>query len=243
MEILDQSVVRGLQHTLKAVAAVIFILILHPKVLIAQETILNLVKVRDDQNRPIYSEIFRFPASVPEKAHPLAETTEQGLLEISFKCKQGTRIQARPYSKSYTYSKKAYCRPSLELKVEPIRVVQRLQLNLDKALEANDYATATLIANELANIETRDGQGVFGAEAESFALVYATKLFSVEEGIVFDSAQNKVVMSRDLQGEIRQYQNENGLPNTGNLDYPTTSAIANTSSESIRYHIYEASDM
>ena len=177
---------------------------------------------------------------MPEKSLPLDETDDQGELKLSFVCPQGTRIQARPYSKAYTYSKKAYCRPTLVLRVDPINVMMRLQANLDKALESVDYPTAILIANELANIETREGKGVTGRAAENRAIVYAEKAFGVTNGVVFDGAQGKMVMAPQLQAKVREYQSLNGLKETGQLDYNTVSTLAGTSSGAVRYTAYGA---
>jgi hypothetical protein len=131
----------------------------------------------------------------------------------------------------------------LELRVDPINVAVRLQENLDKALASNDYATATLIANELANIETREGKGVTGRAAENFAIVYAEKAFGVINGVVFDHVQGKVVMAPKLKAKVREYQSLMGLKKTGQLDYKTVSTLAGTSSGAVRYTAYGANPM
>ncbi len=234
--------IRRRKHALSAIALVVLLAIVPgpPK---AQEITLTQVRVRNDQNQPVYSEIVQIPPTVPEKSLPLDETDDQGVLNLSFVCPQGTRIQARPYSKAYTYSKKAYCRPTLELRVDPINVMVRLQANLDKALEAEDYATAMLIANELANIETREGKGVTGRAAENFAIVYAEKAFGVINGVFFDRVQGMAVMAPELQAEVRKYQRLMGLNQTGQLDYKTVSTLAGTSSGAVRYTAYGANPM
>lgn len=229
--------IRRRKHALPAIALAVLLAIVPgpPK---AQEITLTQVRVRNDQNQTVRSEIFLFPPTVPEKPLPLDETDDQGELKLSLVCPQGTRIQARPYSKAYTYSKKAYCRPTLELRVDPIKVMARLQENLDKALESEDYATAILIANELANIETREGKGVTGREAETWAIFYAEKALRVTSGVVFDRAQGKAVMAPKLQAKVREYQSLKGLKETGQLDYKTVSTLAGTSSGAVRYTAY-----
>ncbi len=227
-------------HALSAIALAVLLAIGPSPPKAAQKITLTQVRVRNDQNQPVPSEIFRFPPTVPEKPVPLDQTDDQGELKLSFVCPQGTRIQARPYSKAYTYSKKAYCRPTLELRVDPIKVMVRLQENLDKALESEDYATSMLIANELANIEPREGKGVTGRTAENFAIVYAEKAFGVTNGVVFDRAQGKVVMGPKLHAKVHEYQSQKGLKETGLLDYKTVSTLAGTSSGAVRYTSYGA---
>ncbi len=231
--------IRRRKHALSAIALVVLLAIVPapPK---AQEITLTQVRVQNDQNQPVYSEIVQIPPTEPEKSLRLDETNDQGVLNLSFVCSQGTRIQARPYSKAYTYSKKAYCRPTLELRVDPINVMMRLHKNLGKALESEDFATALLIANELANIETRGGKGVTGRAAETLAIEYAGMAFGIIGGVIFDRAQGKKVMALKLQAKVREYQRQKGLKETGQLDYKTVSTLAGTSSGAVRYTSYGA---
>ena len=234
--------IRRRKHALSAIALAVLLAIVPgpPK---AQEITLTHVRVRDDQNKPVYSEIFLLPPTVPEQLIPLDETDKQGELKLNFVCLQGTRIQAQPYSLAFTYSKKAHCRPTLELRVDSINVMTRLQANLGKALESEDYATAVLIANELASTETREGKGVAGFQAETLAIYYAEKAFGVTGGVAFDYAQGKAVMAPVLHAKVRKYQSQMGLKMTGQLDYKTISTLAGTSSGAVRYSDYGANPM
>lgn len=237
----DDQAAKCIQRRKHSLSAITFAMLLAivPDLPKAQEIMLTLVTVRDDQNHPVYSEIVQIPPKVPEEALPLNETDrETGDLVLNFVCSAGTRIQAQPYSLAYHNSRKAHCRSTMEFRVEPIHVGLRLQLNLTKAVDAEDYATATLIANELANIETREGFGVSGVEAESLAVVYAATAFGVTDGAVFDRAQGKTVMTAGLKAEVLKYQSQMGLKETGQLDYKTVSALAGTSSGAVRYIAY-----
>jgi len=234
------------KHCKNALDVIVFvaILVIESGLTNAQQITLTRVSVRDDKNQPVISEIWQFLPIYPEKGIPVGETNKQGELELSLVCPQGTRIEARPHSLEYTYSKKAFCKTSLKLKVDSIKVSKQLQKNLDMALLSKNYAVATLIANELASFKNRTKSDISGQNAEMLAIVYAGLAFGVVDGgITFDPAQGKAVMTSKLQEKIRKYQRQIGIKETGRLDYKTVSTLAGVSSGTLRYYLYNANKL
>ncbi len=209
----------------------------------AQEVILTLVTVQNDKGQPIESEIWRYPPTAPDDGFPVDVTNAQGRLDLSFACPQGPRIQARPHDAGYYNSSPRFCRSEMHLSVLSINVAMRLRANLEKAATAKDFAVASLIATELASVEPREGEGVAGTAAESLAVVYAEKAFATTDGVIFDPAQGKKVMTPVLQEKVRDFQRSEGLAVTGKLDYGTLSTLAGTSSGAVRYSDYGAGTM
>ena len=234
--------VRGRKHALSTIGLAVLLTVV-PNPLKAQEITLTRVIVQNDKNEFVRSEIVYFLPTAPLIAIPLDETDGQRDLTPYFDCPRGTKIRAQPIKLAYNFSIKKFCRPTLDLVVERKTVSVQLQENLDTTLAWKDYATAVLITNELAAIETRDGNGVFGSAAEDLAVIYAEKAFGVTGGFVFDDAQKKVVMTLKLQAKVHEYQSQNGLEETGQLDYNTVSTLAGTSSSVVRYTAYEANQM
>ena len=138
-------------------AALGLLLGLLPSLTMAQETTL-VISVRDhDFNRPVYSEIWQL---THESTAPLNETDEQGQLELTMVCTQGTAVQARPFSDAYRYSQKVYCqgKKKIEFSVTSIPTVLVLQENLSAAAAAGDFKTAAHLATELSWVEPRSSK-------------------------------------------------------------------------------------
>jgi hypothetical protein len=209
---------------------------------LADDLILSLVNVQDDKGNPVVSEIWQIPAVAPDQAFSLGETDRDGTIEPGFPCSVGIRIQARPNDETFSYSKRVHCRSQLSLRVDPIDVVMRLQDNLEKAVTAEDFASASIIATELASTESPAG-GVTGLAAASLAIVYAERAFDVTDGTVYDPQQGMEVMTPELKGKILSFQRNNNLKETGNLDYNTLSTLSGTTSGAVRYQVYGAGQM
>jgi hypothetical protein len=208
---------------------------LAPFTSLGANTVLTLVLVKDEQNRPVRSEIVHFPPDTPEKPIPLDETDHEGRLPLSFECKLGTKIQARPKEDAYLYSSKRFCRPQLDFRVTPKEVYWTLKNNLDSALEAADFATAALAATELASIGKREGVSVAGEDAEFLSYIYAAEALKVPNGVTFDQVQQKPVVAAALKDAVQSFQRQMGIEVTGKLDYVTLSTMSGTTSAALRY--------
>ena len=194
---------------------------LFPCLTVAQENTLVISVVDVDLGGvPVPSIVVKLP---PSDGAPQGETDEKGELSLQMACSQGTRIQARPISDAYEYSREVFCknRSEINFKVTSIRVASKLQANFTASVAAEDFATAAHVANELSWLNLRSGEGVAGTEAERFAYIYAAQTLGAGESFVFDSMQGKDVMAPVLWESVSKFQSTRDTMVTGQLDYRT----------------------
>ena len=169
------------------IAAVGLIFGLFPSLITAQEsqpTIIVSVVDADSKGTAVPSEIVKLP---PADGVPQAETNEKGKTSLTVVCSQDTRIQARPISDAYAFSRKVFCKGKnkIEFKVTSIKVFSRLQKNLKTSLNAKEFGVAAHIANELLWTEPRKDKGVAGTDAERDVYKYSAQKLGAAESSIF----------------------------------------------------------
>ena len=74
------------------------------------------------------------------------------------------------------------------------------------------------------------------------SVTFAKYALKVEGGITFDHNQGKVVMTKKMQEEVLRYQRNQGIEETGHLDYATLSRLSATSAAKLMYSDWYPSD-
>jgi hypothetical protein len=142
---------------------------------------------------------------------------------VSDGCKRGCKILFFPDAASVYYADRVYCPYTKEtFMVVPIEKTEAKNIakNL-AAIKDNSPAVAAQVsfaANEIA--DRTKNKGI--KEAYSFqSYVEAAKFLGASSAVTYDPKQKEIVPSPELESKIEQFQNNQGLKQTGNLDYRT----------------------
>lgn len=140
---------------------------LSPALLNAQQSVVEIRVVDTDfHGTPVPSIVVKRPPAEGQEQGP---TDEAGLLVLEMDCPQGTKIQARPVSTAYTYSRWVFCKDKkkLTLKVTSIRVATALVGRLIAAIRSGDSGVGAHLATELSWVNWPIGQRIETGGTES----------------------------------------------------------------------------
>lgn len=114
---------------------------------------LDKIRVVDDSGKPI-----RYNSDIKQHADGLMKhliTVENGEMEgLGYECKLGTQLQAQPDGDYHIDSIRhdCYLKEEMEFHVQRVKVMEHLNQNLVKALNVDDFGTATHIMTEFSTV-------------------------------------------------------------------------------------------
>ncbi|USZ50245.1 peptidoglycan-binding protein [Halomonas sp. DN3] len=198
----------------------------------AEQTVL----VQDDHLQGVVSVVYS-----GSEENPKGETDHRGMLQLEKICEPQVVFIARPSSPFYETGK---ARCLQEMEVLTIRVTAKpfysnLLINRDNFLESGDYAAAALASNEIA-ARTTDAESSHEERIkaiESFARYL--ELTEAASAVSFDERQGARVASDDFVEALRHYQEREGLPASGQLDYQTLRQAAELDTGTILFEVLE----
>ena len=183
------------------------------------------VVVKDDHDVGVKSEVF---LKKNEKEAPQGPTDDNGQLTLVAGCSQGEVIRAKPESELF-YEGKRYCDPQqevIEVLVTSIGFYENLRSNGEQLETNEEWSKAALVYNEM-SVRARAWDR---EEAESWRQK-AYELFAKHIELPSDVEivvpyKGRKVVSPGYQDAIRRYQAQEGIPETGRIDYGTLASAA-----------------
>jgi len=213
----------------KASMIILFTLFsLSPTSVSSQETVYRgykEIQVVDDHEDGIESELFQLDCE--NKLIRIGRTDEKGYEKVFVFCRQGDRIRAKPMSANFLLKAEECNEKNFQkIKCTKIEIYQIMAANAAHFEEKGDLPEASMLYSDLA-ARGKDSQPDSASEASVKALKLFGEYLSVKKPVVFDPAQNKMVMSKEMKGSIKKFQKDMSIKVTGNLDYKTLSKAAN----------------
>ena len=205
------------------------------------ETITIRVVDSDSPLVPVPSMIFKKP---PAEGEEVKETSDLGVAIVDIECGDLNRVQARPLSKAYEFSRWLSCRDSasVTMEVSSIAVATNLREKLVQAWQSGDLAAAVHIENELSWTIPREPGIIGGEDAATLAFVHLAKVLGARRSHAFDPLQGVQVMAPELQDKLTTYQQRFGISASGSLDYATVNSLSRRSSGELRHAPLERGD-
>jgi hypothetical protein len=162
--------------------------------------------------------------------HKVIGHSNAGTATLDTVPQNGEELYFEPDSTDYVYTPFKWAPPGSTVVVDrrprSVSIIALLD-GLAKATRESNQAVIALIANELSTRSEVKHKRVY----EQVSNQAAAKVFEVplEEALVYDPQQKKTVPSENLTTAVKQYQKDNGLTVTGELNYPTLKTKSGTS--------------
>ncbi|WP_144395519.1 peptidoglycan-binding protein [Pleionea sediminis] len=182
----------------------------------------QIVQVLDDSGKGVKSKIFVLLGNDNE---PKGITDDSGNLALSNLCQPGELVEAEPINSLY-YKGTSDCSSRSKntiVKVTSKSFADNLINNAINLEEKGQYGTAALGYTEFAyRMDKIDSEKASSARVSAY-LSFAKSLNVTDEDAViqFDPQQNATVLTKFFVDKVKLYQSENGLPQTGKLDFVT----------------------
>jgi hypothetical protein len=187
-------------------------------------------------------------------ARSLGPTDEQGYFILNAACGQGARLRATPKSQLY-YAGQLDCPPASSSSVPVIRktYIKNLKANASVLEQSGKTADAAMVWNELASrlliIRSIDPKAEADLPSINDLQAKTIELFvkgmeqqnghAIALPVRYDSAQKKQVLTPEFVKQLKEYQETEGVPVTGTIDYTTLAVQAD---EPISTYVFEASN-
>ena len=180
------------------------------------------LKVVDPWGNIVPCELQRIaPNGSPER---LGDTDyDRPSITIPDGCGSGCILLFYPKAGSIYHYDSTYCPYTKEtFTLNPVAGEEAKKLAKNLTTFTEDTPTASVkvsfAANELADKATSKR---IKEAYESHSYVEAAKFFGASTAVTYDPEQKKIVPSTELQAKVEEFQKNNGLRQTGSLDYQT----------------------
>jgi hypothetical protein len=162
--------------------------------------------------------------------HKVIGHSNAGTATLDTLPQKGEELYFAPDSTDYVYTPFKWAPPGSTVVVDrrprSVSVIALLD-GLAKATRESNQAVVALIANELSTKSEVKHKSVYDQVSyQAAATVFEVPL---EEAVIYDPEQKKTVPSEKLTTAVKQYQKDNGLSVTGDLNYPTLKSKSGTS--------------
>ncbi len=192
----------------------------------------QIVEVKDDYNNGISSGIF-----YNDTDEHIGDTNQSGIFVSESLCTDDKMIIAKPKSPLYE-SGKCKCVAGTNkfvVKVTWKPIYSNLIENKNYFISRGDYASAALASNEIVARST----DVETVKAERIEIIVNfskyLKLSEATKAVNFDPVQKETVATPAMVDAVKLFQKNNGLPETGLIDYKTLSEAADRDVGSIMF--------
>ena len=183
------------------------------------------VEVRDDTGAGIKSELY---LGEIDPKNWQGKTDDEGNFALSQGCKMNTFVLAKPCNPFYHEGKQICGATNMKISIRVTKkaFLANLEWNAEQFEESGKTAKAALIYSELGSrkVDRKDANAATEKTIKLFA--QHVQFDPSKSATVFDPAQQKKVISKDLANAIRLFQVERGLKPTGQLNYKTLSVAA-----------------
>ncbi|MBU2895805.1 peptidoglycan-binding domain-containing protein [Vibrio hepatarius] len=168
----------------------------------------------------------------------VSATGQDGYLVKEFSCEILEKIIVTPINhRAYYYD--SYDCP-IKKKIISLKSNKRqrnLVKNAQSSFHKGDFGTAALAYTEAAfRLSSTNQSRQEYIELEVKAYDSIAHYLSIEESTVFDTKQNKPVMSQKLKKAILDFQVQKGLKTTGELDFQTLSTVSSKTLSEVLFY-------
>jgi hypothetical protein len=180
------------------------------------------VLVKDTAGSPVQSTISKV-VDIAKPGTPIALTSKDGQKRIS--CDAMDTIRAEPVGKQvYFWSEPQPCKSPATFVVPFTEATMLSRGAADHYSQAGQPAKAAILYNDLAVRFQKVDSGK-SQEFGRMAYEQVAKALNVSAPTVLDAG--RTVMSSELQDAVKQVQGASNIKQTGKLDFPTLSVLAN----------------
>lgn len=163
-----------------------------------------------------------------------AETDEEGHFSITKElCEDNAVFRVEPKVESHFRSKSYACEkvigsPTFTIIVTKKVILDNLKWNAKHFEERNACATAAMIHNDI-YVRARAFDEALAEETRRKVVMLFARHLSNNTPMVYDLLQKKDVISPSLQNDIKKFQRDNRIPETGIIDMRTLRRASGTS--------------
>jgi len=188
------------------------------------------VLVTDETGRGVLSDVVELTGKAgPDGRITIDQTDPNGKWSpTNYVCEKFHHLMAHPKTGPYTDSPQASCQRETKLTVQRRDTAEALRDQARSALADEKYGVAALLYNEV-YVRAAKTDPNLSDTARLQTIVNATRALGIKDATTVDPKTEKVLLSPNAVTNIKLFQKEKGLAETGQIDYSTLSKISNTS--------------